>query len=137
MSYPPLNLPLFDRIKAHITAHPDQFDMNSWWTVGSCGTACCIAGWACALDELTVMPLGFGSLPRPTDKGIALAAVCKENSTAASELARMALGLTHAEAARLFYDHRWPDHLQTMDDRAVAACLMIDEIIADREDKTA
>jgi hypothetical protein len=40
-----VNVELLQQIKARILAEPDAFRMDTW----SCGTAHCIAGWACAL----------------------------------------------------------------------------------------
>lgn len=40
-----MNVELLQQIKARILAEPDAFRMDTW----SCGTAHCIAGWACAL----------------------------------------------------------------------------------------
>ena len=43
---------LREAVAAHIEAHPELHDQTSWGSGSadpSCGTACCVAGWACHL----------------------------------------------------------------------------------------
>ncbi len=42
-----MNVDLLLKIKAAILADPDSFRMDTW----TCGTAHCIAGWACVLSD--------------------------------------------------------------------------------------
>jgi hypothetical protein len=44
-----VNVPLLRKVLEHVTAHPEEWNQK-WWatktTESSCGTACCVAGWA-------------------------------------------------------------------------------------------
>jgi hypothetical protein len=40
-----MNRELLQRVRDQIASHPEEFD----WTQYECGTAACIAGWACRL----------------------------------------------------------------------------------------
>lgn len=61
------NIELLTRVRDHIVAHPESHDQNWWGRLGegatvlevdnglfvvepSCGTAACVAGWACLLN---------------------------------------------------------------------------------------
>lgn len=66
-----MNIPLLLQIADRISKHPEKFRMESWVSdngmgtdhgidIAECGTACCIAGWACALSgnaELLAEPI--------------------------------------------------------------------------------
>lgn len=50
-----MNIELLRRIKQQILQNPELYDQDSWVNVHrktECGTACCIAGWACQLDDI-------------------------------------------------------------------------------------
>lgn len=126
---PPLNLELFDRIKAHLRAHPEQLDMDCWaQTLGpDCGTVACIAGWACLLEDLVRPGESVHSRPNATPKGWALAdrhAIC----CGVQDLGGAALGLTASEANNLFFVLNWPLELQRRYavDSVEVVCAMID-----------
>ena len=55
-----LNVRLLRRIQKKITKHPELFDMSSWSHETSCGTSCCIGGWALILSGVA-KPGGFCS----------------------------------------------------------------------------
>jgi hypothetical protein len=53
---PPTGKDLFVEIMAHITAYPQDWDQNTWMArsrQSTCGTAGCIAGWACVIHGMT------------------------------------------------------------------------------------
>lgn len=58
-----MNIDLAKKVYAHITAHPDQFDMDQFADVApdsECGTSACIAGWAQVLSgqfKIVVKPM--------------------------------------------------------------------------------
>lgn len=71
-----VNLELYDQVLAHIEAHPEQWEQETWLEESECGTVGCFAGWAVVLGE--------GD---------------RENvSSSASEL----LGLDHTQAGAIF-----------------------------------
>ena len=103
-----MNIPLLRRIKKHILAEPKRLKMFSWIVHRSdrmatittddgerpfakCGTAACIAGWACLLE---------GQEPQ-------LSYVADE--------ARTLLGLNNAQAEVLFSPLCWPRRFRGTD----------------------
>lgn len=40
------NIPLLRKTLEHITAHPEEWDQETWATQTPCGTTACLAGWA-------------------------------------------------------------------------------------------
>lgn len=78
------NRELADRIIEQIETHPEQWDQDVWRiTKPECGTVCCVAGWACELSDMwpnAVIATSFG----------------------VSQTARHLLGLTSAQAGKLF-----------------------------------
>jgi len=82
------NLPLLNKVRDHIGAHPETWNQRHWRTVTDCGTSYCFAGWAAYFDgavwanSVTENDLLFGDT--------------------AARWARDALGLTDMEAAWLF-----------------------------------
>lgn len=93
-----MNVALLKKIKARILAKPNAFRMDRW----SCGTAHCIAGWACVLNGVKPTKLYVGAADRSvTPDGTYV-------ETRAADL----LGLESADlggnAERLFYEYEWP-----------------------------
>lgn len=97
---PKLNVRLLRRIQKHILEEPKRFEMEACvirgkpgervWTanevIPACGTAACIAGWACILTD--------------------------SNKTGDMiNRARQLLGLSTSE--RVFYDSSWPEPFKT------------------------
>lgn len=134
-----MNIPLLRKVKAAILKHPNQFEMGSWFSdtlflgydkrtgrikerpAGGCGTAACIAGWACHVA------LGHRKLYE-TDGDVGQSTSCE-----ASDL----LGLTEAQSSRLFFDGEWPrkhreqlEDAKTLKGRARAASDRISHFIA-------
>lgn len=135
----PLNIELFEKVKAYLREQPLRLDMEDWIStyVGSdeykppCNTVCCIAG-ACLLVSGTVK-----------SESEYLASNISP-STKAKEL----FGLTSDEANQMFMVSHWPYDLKmeyyrtrekylTYRERQTAkvelVCQVIDRAIADRE----
>lgn len=83
-----MNATLLLKVKDQILNEPRLFDMGLWQEVHSCGTVCCIGGWACALEGQF-----SGNDEYTKRKAIEL------------------LGLTEDEARTLFYAGGWPRDL--------------------------
>lgn len=49
------NMDKLDGIIDHIEAHPEQWDQGSWAVETACGTAYCVAGFACEQSEALVV----------------------------------------------------------------------------------
>lgn len=75
-----MNATLLLQVKEKILQDPAHFNMGIWQS--HCGTTCCIAGWACALNDKFSHPFG----------------------RTAADL----LGISEAEGDSLFYVTRWP-----------------------------
>ena len=89
-----MNIPLLRQIQAQIIQHPESFDMTKW----DCGTAACIAGWACRLKGLK-MPISSTPIGNP------------EIASKAQEL----LGLDEKQRPRLFLCLNWPMEFVVME----------------------
>lgn len=57
MTAPSPNAGLMWRVLDQIDAHPELWDQEYWFTVTECGTAACVAGWACLLSGDKPLPL--------------------------------------------------------------------------------
>jgi hypothetical protein len=116
-----MNTELLQRIKASILAEPDTFRMDTW----SCGTAHCIAGWACVLaGQRVVNPEAFAVSQR------------LENGELPNEFAQKVLKLP-GDGMNLFDVVCWPtefeeryNEAQTRRERAAVAAERIDAYIA-------
>lgn len=101
-----MNVKLLRKVKRHILAVPRRFVMSevimreendgpiNWLNekpFPDCGTAACVAGWACLLANEGTVP---------------------ENATASMDEARELLGLTDGQADRLFMPSAWPKKFQ-------------------------
>lgn len=123
----PINVKLLRKVKKHILEEPSRFFMNSVIVRGApgakvtldgiereipkCGTAACIAGWACILSGETE-PIGMSR-------------------------AEKLLGLDDHGGTRLFVEDCWPDKFhrrwqqsKTLITRAKIAAERIDHFIA-------
>lgn len=117
-----MNIELLQQIKARILAEPDAFRMDTW----SCGTAHCIAGWACALNGLTVKnPREHATAQTLTD------------GRYPGDVGAKLLGVRTPIADRLFMVSAWPKqfalaYLDTASraERAQIAAERIDHFIA-------
>lgn len=93
------------KVQEFLLAEPRQFDMNNWirsprlvnvLEMPPCGTVCCVAGAAYVIDK-----------NKPLDK--VRNDLIKTLSTYRVETeAKRILGLTEAQATRLFYKSGWP-----------------------------
>lgn len=90
-----MNIPALRQIQEKIRQEPRQFYMSAWFKqapeIPNCGTAACIAGWAeCIKKE-----------KKPLE-------IYKNDDTFILSEVVQYLGLTEAQALRLFFDTRWP-----------------------------
>lgn len=112
-----MNIKLLQKIKKHILEEPNRLYMPGWFIRGmpgerieqdqvfpACGTACCIAGWACVLSDQDVNVL----------------------------LAEILLGLTGAQANDLFHVSNWQEreafYHASVRERAQIAAREIDKL---------
>ena len=93
-----MNANLLLKVRDHILADPEHFAMRSFVERTKCGTVCCIAGWAVALNDD-----GADHLPDFTDKYIA----------------ERAQELLEVGCERLFYPMNWPFQFKQMYVRAL------------------
>lgn len=123
---------LLRRVKAHIIEEPRRLAMESWVQVSSeapCGTAACIAGWACLLTlPKTEYAKYMESLPDPNNndfdhywmrsrKAERIAGRGKKPMNRAMDL----LGLKRDAAMELFLDENWPERLSNRFNEAQTA----------------
>lgn len=92
-----INVPLLRKLLEHITAHPDEWDQQTWGRESqqsACGTALCVAGHA-------AHSLGH---PLVWDKAANYVAHCLVDGEVRSipSVATHALGLSNRDAAHLF-----------------------------------
>jgi hypothetical protein len=90
---PDINVPLLRKSLEHITAHPEEWDQKVWAKRTDCGTACCLAGTALAIQGYE-FEWSFGAFSRE-----AFATADGENI---GDTAQEELGLTDDEADALF-----------------------------------
>lgn len=99
-----MNVKLLRKVKKHILEEPKRLNMYEGLIADSsvpCGTAGCIAGWACVLDaRISVPKAGF------------------EPWGTISRQAKDALGLADDQAFRLFRSWMWPDKFASDFDEA-------------------
>ena len=106
---PPPNLPLLRKVLDHVDAHPQEWNQGTWIVQTrnvdqSCGTACCIAGWASLLsgDEPEFEPM-LGLTATGLVYEARAATVATDNGERfISRRAQELLGLTSVEADELF-----------------------------------
>lgn len=95
-----VNVPLLRKILEHITAHPEEWHQE-WWAIktseSSCGTACCVAGWAAFLGGYSFR---WGHLQ---DNDKASVNVGGKAGKTIPEIARKLLGLNQDQGTELFY----------------------------------
>lgn len=130
------NVPLLRQIMRLWKAQPKRLRMEEFLIVGvpphhggpPCGTIGCIAGWASVLKEK--MNLGKGATL------VTAALVAQNEPQTMHNLGREALGLTDAQADRLFYHWDWPskyeeayDMAKTPTARVRATCARINHFI--------
>lgn len=130
-----INVELLNQIKARILAEPNAFRMDEW----NCGSAQCIAGWACSLagrewiEVPVVHPMKSKQL---TLKGHEDASWQWAWPIIAEE-ARALLDIDFEASQRLFLDDCWPEDLRDKFEeagdhagRAAVAAERIDRFIA-------
>lgn len=109
-----INFPLFDKVLAHIDAHPEEWEQETWGTQASpCKTSFCVAGHIANMDpDVTLIwetDEPFSKLPQLT--GV------HHNDTGEIEsiknYAQAQLGLTSLEGAYLFTGSNTREDLQT------------------------
>lgn len=134
-----MNVKLFREIQNAIRQEPDRFDMSDWvnghQTDGSgnfCGTAACIAGFACVLEANREKPARSFKDRVLAVIGLATPAFMVQWEVRAREL----LDIDLPQANRLFYTSNWPEPFraeyydgQTKECRAKAASKRIDHFI--------
>lgn len=97
-----MNVALLKEIRKHILAEPSLLNMDDWvmeTKQSSCGTAGCIAGWACCLVEMKKTGKDFAE--------VSSWFVDKWLGDQGTEL----LELTERQAEELFYVPNWPRDL--------------------------
>lgn len=92
-----INVPLLRKTLEHITAHPEEWDQDTWAVESeesSCGTAYCLAGH-------TAQSLGYPLVWQP---GTNMASFCLADGKLRTieNVAMHALGLDYHDAVRLF-----------------------------------
>jgi hypothetical protein len=98
MSEPQLNLELFRQIREKIASTPVAYDQTRWGRreiAAPCGTAACIAGWACVLS-------GSASLSTVQSAGTGAVVYTPSGSLDIPATAQRVLGLSEEEADVLF-----------------------------------
>lgn len=88
-----MNVELLGKIKDLILAEPEKLNMDHWTPVERCGTACCIAGWACVLGGVT-----------------------RTRAIYTADTARELLGLNFEDSQRLFFPDGWPKQFTPEED---------------------
>lgn len=98
-----LNVPLLTKVLDHVTAHPEEWNQTVWAVEHSCGTACCVAGWAAVMagyelkfDGSAVCGCGC------TDALDGDTASYTTTGEFISDVAQRELGLTESQAKTLF-----------------------------------
>jgi hypothetical protein len=98
MSEPQLNLELFRQIREKIATTPVAYDQTRWGRreiAAPCGTAACIAGWACVLS-------GSASLSTVQVAGPNAVVYTSSGSLDIPAIAQRVLGLSEEEAETVF-----------------------------------
>jgi hypothetical protein len=89
-----VDVPLLIKVLDHITAHPEEWDQETWAIKTSCGTACCVAGHAVVMAGHT---LQFGSYYPGTSSAMRVS-----DGRSIENVARQELGLSVDQADLLF-----------------------------------
>lgn len=118
-----LNVVNIELLKATMRANPRYYDQSDWWTVDtSCGTTCCIAGWAYVLKN------GYDVNDARAANGSAMRLRAE---------ARHWLGLSAEQASVLFAPAtEWPERFYFSDVRLTKAeqvekaCAFLDYLMA-------
>lgn len=98
------NVPLLRKTLEHITAHPEEWDQETWALQTSCGTVGCLAGWAVTLaGHNLVFTKGCDCEVCDAEESIA-AETCIVDGQLRTihKAAEHALGLTQEQACSLF-----------------------------------
>jgi len=108
------NKRLLEKIKLQIIAEPKQFIMRDYFessdSIPNCGTAACIAGWACTLTKFK----------NPSKASEALSDKFYNGERLVWVRAKKALGLTEAQATNLFLQLHWPAQFRGGNRRSLA-----------------
>jgi hypothetical protein len=56
---PELNRPLVEKIITQLIDHPELHDQTAWMDETDCGTSHCVAGWAIAIEEPSLLNNGI------------------------------------------------------------------------------
>lgn len=94
---PDINVPLLRKTLEHITAHPEEWNQDVWAKRTECGTACCLAGTALAIQGYEFDWDNNGPLMSLLGESFWLT-----DGRGIDEAAIEELGLTNDEADRLF-----------------------------------
>lgn len=99
-----INVPLLQKVLDHITAHPDEHRQDNWARrdLNGCGTACCVAGWAALMSGHELQWKEYGGCGDPHCCPIQADAATTTSGQTIEAVATEELGLTHAQADRLF-----------------------------------
>lgn len=121
----PRNYELIEKVHRHIVDNPEQHDQALWAVkANSCGTVACAAGHALIFSGLDIMwevtPAKASSIGEEIRR-MRFARMPDGRREAISVAAREVMGLTRAEAEKLFFD--------TDDDEAVD---MLAEILEEK-----
>lgn len=99
---PVLNVPLLAKVLDHVTGHPGEWNQTMWAVENSCGTLCCVAGWAAIMAGYE---LKFDSAVCScgcTDALDGNTASYTTTNEFISDVAQRELGLTEDQAKTLF-----------------------------------
>lgn len=95
------NADLMYQVIDQIDAHPELWDQGYWFTVTDCGTAACVAGWACLLSGDKPFPLLQKLEDLPVGELVSYVDV-KGWQVWARDRAQKLLGITDGQADALF-----------------------------------
>jgi len=106
------NIPLLRKVMEHITAHPEEYDQREYAVRTECGTTHCIAGWAVALSDVSIVYRRLGIWDNRTagDYGWNAELGSPAEGTWRRQ-ARDLLGLDALDARYLFHEGRTLDEV--------------------------
>lgn len=97
---PVLNVDLLRQVMAQIEAHPETWNQGNWFRRSDCGTTACFAGWTC---QLTGWEPVYEDEDMPVTGHVERKGAIPALHPHVHEVAVKELGITVAEASRLFF----------------------------------
>lgn len=136
-----INVELFERVIAAIDNEPERLGMSHYFLRKEgeeCGTACCIAGWACILSG--AVPTNFEDIGDREEESY-LVKTAQGERVFAVALGRESLGLSGDQANDLFHCSEWSrddqiayDNAENPRDRADITIKVIREFLAAQQE---